>query len=97
MGLVYGLSKTKVEIFIYFYNIACSLTDRPTDEIFVEEMLIYKRNVHRKNQTSILNRLNIRRKVFNGEEIILVKAPKLVFVFTNLKWNIEIVPNKLAR
>ncbi len=26
----------------------CSLTDRPTDKIFVEYMLIYKRNVHTK-------------------------------------------------
>ena len=32
------------------------LTDRPTDKIFVEQILIYKRNVYTKNESIILYR-----------------------------------------
>ena len=44
-------------VFPYFYISAfCSLNDRPTDKIFIEYMVIYERNVHRKNETSFLIR-----------------------------------------
>ena len=33
-----------------------SLTDRPTYKIFIEKMLIYERNFHRRNQYSLLIR-----------------------------------------
>ena len=45
------LSKLRAEkiAFPYFYITAfCSLTDRPTDKICIEKMLIGKRNLHKK-------------------------------------------------
>ena len=39
---------------IFYIYVFCSLTDRQMDKIIIEYMLIYERNMHRKNQTSIL-------------------------------------------
>ncbi len=41
-----------ISIFLHFCLF--SLTDRPRYEIFIDYMLIYERNVYKRNQTSIL-------------------------------------------
>ncbi len=46
----------EIEVSIFYMYAFCSLTDRLTDKKFIEQMLIYKRNLHRKNQTFILHR-----------------------------------------
>ena len=50
-GKIRLLSRLGTEIitFLYFYiSIFCSLIDRPTDKIFIEQKLIYKGNLHKK-------------------------------------------------
>ncbi len=46
----------KFALLIFLLSAFFSLTDRPTYKIFIEKMLVYERNVHRKNQSCILNR-----------------------------------------
>ncbi len=43
-----GVEKIAFQSFYIFAF--CSLTDRPTDKIFIEQMLIYERNMHTKIQ-----------------------------------------------
>ncbi len=46
------LRKAMKIMFLYFYISAfCSLSDRLTDKIFTEKMLMYDGNLHRKNLT----------------------------------------------
>ena len=41
--------------FLYFFIYTfCSLTDRPTYKIFIEQMLIYESNLHKKIRTPSL-------------------------------------------
>ncbi len=50
------------------FFVFCSLTDRPTDKIFVEWMLKYKRKVHTKNESFIL---------YRGREITFPPKPDI--------------------
>ena len=46
---MYELQKIEKITFLDFYISAfCSMTDRPTDTIFIEKMFIYERNVPKK-------------------------------------------------
>ena len=47
-------SRREINVSIFVMFAFCSLTDRLTGKSFVEYILIYERNVYRKNQTSIL-------------------------------------------
>ncbi len=44
----------KIAFLLFYISAFCSLTDRPTDKISTENMLICKTNLHKKNWTSII-------------------------------------------
>ena len=70
--------ENRVSIFLYFA--CCSLTDRQTDKIFIEYMLIFKRNLHRNNiPLSLLDteKIAFPLNIFNKQTLVVNRVASL--------------------
>ncbi len=91
--LLCQLVTEKITILYFYISAVCSLTDTPTDKIFVEQMVIYERKEHRKYQTFFFiqvphfpqNVSSIRLRTYRQTDIWKYRAASLLKNLNNKK------------